>query len=42
MLNPFIFVVNTVFVCAMITFLPSVTFAIMNTGGQMPLLAGKW
>jgi hypothetical protein len=42
MLNPFIFVINTVFVCAMITFLPSVTFAIMNSVGKMPTLVGKW
>jgi hypothetical protein len=34
MMNPIVFVANMLFVCAMMTFLPSVVFAIaMSTSG---------
>jgi hypothetical protein len=34
MMNPFVFVANILFVCAMMTFLPSVAFAIANASSS--------
>lgn len=43
MLNPFIFVLNTVIICAVMTFLPSIAFAVMNaSNNRWATLAGKW
>lgn len=35
MMNPVYFVLNIVIMCAMLTFLPSIAFALANTTGRM-------